>query len=63
MTATANKSGFFRNALRAIIEARQIQAERYVNGLLLSLDDETLKINGYSRAELSRRATSSRFWL
>ena len=45
-----------------MVEARQREAERYVNGVLLSLDDETLKSHGYSRAELPRRGTSNRFW-
>lgn len=60
---TARNNGFFRSALKAFVEARQIEADHYVNGVLLSLDDETLKSHGYSRAELSRRGTSSRFWL
>jgi hypothetical protein len=58
----AGKNGFFRSALDALVQARQREAERYVNGVLLSLDDETLKSHGYNRAELSRRATSNRFW-
>jgi hypothetical protein len=62
MTATTNKPGFVRSVLSALVEARQREAERYVNGVLLSLDDETLKSHGYSRAELSRRGTSNRFW-
>lgn len=62
MTATAKKTGFFRNALDAIIAARTMEAERYVNGVLLSLDDQTLQKHGYSRAELARRGTSDRFW-
>jgi hypothetical protein len=62
MTATTNKPGFFRSVLHALVEARQREAECYVNGVLLSLDDETLKSHGYSRAELSRRGTSDRFW-
>jgi hypothetical protein len=62
MTATTNKPGFVRSVLNALVEARQREAERYVNGVLLSLDDETLKSHGYSRAELSRRGTSNRFW-
>jgi hypothetical protein len=61
MSATANKPGFFRNAFRALVEARQREAERYVNGVLLSLDDETLAGHGYSRAELARRGYSTRF--
>lgn len=62
MTATANKRGFFRSALDAMVEARQAEAERYVHNVLLSLDDETLKSHGYSRAELAKRGTSNRFW-
>jgi len=62
MTASANQPGFFRSAFRAYVEARQIEAERYVNGVLLSMDDETLKSHGYSRAELAKRGTSNRFW-
>jgi hypothetical protein len=62
MTASTDKSGFFRTALKAFVEARQLEAERYVNGVLLSLDDETLKSHGYSRAELAKRGTSNRFW-
>ena len=38
---TASKNGFFRSALEALVQARQREAERYVNGVLLSLDDET----------------------
>ena len=53
-TVTASKNGFFRSALNAFVEARQREAERYVNGVLLSLDDETLKSHGYNRAELSQ---------
>jgi len=58
----AGKNGFFHSALEALVQARQREAERYVNGVLLSLDDETLKSHGYNRAELSKRATSNRFW-
>jgi hypothetical protein len=50
--------GFFRGAMDAIIEARSRQVNRYVNGALLMLDDETLKANGYSRAELRKNGTS-----
>jgi hypothetical protein len=63
VTSTARKNGFFRSVLSALVEARQLEADRYVNGVLLSLDDETLKSRGYSRAELSRRGASNRFWL
>lgn len=62
MTASANKPGFFRSALNAVIEGRQREAEHYVNSVLLTLDDETLKSYGYDRAELAKRGTSNRFW-
>jgi hypothetical protein len=62
MTASTSKPGFFRNVLNAFVEARQTEAQRYVNRVLLSLDDETLESHGYSRAELSKRGTSNRFW-
>lgn len=56
-TMTTSKN-FFRNALAAFISARERQADRYVNGALLMLDDETLKAHGYSRAELRKRPHS-----
>jgi hypothetical protein len=53
------KRGFFRNALDAMIAAREKQAQAYVNRALLGLDDKTLKTFGYDRAELARRAGPS----
>ena len=50
--------GFFRNAISNVIAARQRQAERYVTGALLRLDDKTLAEHGYSRAELSKRSSA-----
>lgn len=50
--------GFFRNAVDALVSARQRQVTRYVNGALLMLDDETLKAHGYTREELRRKGTS-----
>ncbi|MDQ2634220.1 MAG: hypothetical protein M3Y78_10845 [Pseudomonadota bacterium] len=61
MTSAAPKSGLFRSALDAFMEARQRQANRYVSGVLLSLDDETLHRHGYDRAELSKHAIRPRF--
>jgi hypothetical protein len=60
---TTSKSGFFRSVLDALIEARQREASRYVSGVLLALDYETLSAHGYSRAELSKRSNSARFYL
>ncbi|RWO09747.1 MAG: hypothetical protein EOS07_11915 [Mesorhizobium sp.] len=56
----------FRSALPLIalpgisprIEARQREASRYVSGVLLGFDDETLKANGYDREELKKAAGS-----
>jgi hypothetical protein len=46
--------GFFRGAMDALVAARMRQADRYVKGALLMLDDETLKAHGYTREELRR---------
>ena len=56
-----SKNGFFRSALDTFIAARQRQADGYVSNMLLSLDDETLKAHGYSRAELRKRPSPSYF--
>lgn len=58
MTSKTSR-GFFRSAFNAIVNARQVQAERYVAGVLLSLDDETLRAGGFDRAELRKRARTS----
>jgi hypothetical protein len=58
-TAMATKiKGFFAGAFDAMIAAREQQAQRYVNGALLMLDDATLKAHGYSRDELKKRASA-----
>ncbi|MFN4272749.1 MAG: hypothetical protein ACK4F5_08045 [Aliihoeflea sp.] len=51
--------GFFRSAMDAIVEARTRQADRYVNGALMMLDDETLRSNGYNPDEIRRRGGSA----
>lgn len=56
MASHSGNRGFFRNAVGALMAARQKQAARYVNSALLLLDDETLSAQGYDRAELKRRA-------
>ena len=53
------KRGFFRNAVDAMVAAREKQASRYVAGALLSLDDETLKLHGYSREDLRQRGVAT----
>ena len=49
------KHGIFRNAVAAVMAARERQAARYVASTLLMLDDETLRASGYNRADLERR--------
>ena len=58
MAHNSAKRGFFRNAVDALVAAREKQASRYVNGALLMLDDETLKANGYTRDEIQRRGAA-----
>ncbi|MCV3209044.1 hypothetical protein OHD62_24790 [Mesorhizobium sp. YC-39] len=58
MSTISARRGFFRNAMNALIEARQREANRYVSGVLLRLDDETLKAHGYDRKELEKTAGS-----
>lgn len=55
MTKTSTR-GFFRSALDSLIDARARQANQYVAGALLMLDDETLKAHGYSRDALKKNA-------
>ncbi|AQZ53339.1 hypothetical protein Mame_04039 [Martelella mediterranea DSM 17316] len=45
--------GFFRTAYKNLTEARQRQADRFVAGALLRLDDVSLNEIGKSRAELT----------
>lgn len=57
----ATKSrGFFADAFQAFVNSRERQADRHVSRALLMLDDETLKANGYSRPELTKRADAYR---
>ncbi|MFB9951811.1 hypothetical protein ACFFP0_23425 [Rhizobium puerariae] len=52
-------TSFFRTVLNRMVEARERQVARYVNGALLNLDDETLKGLGTSREELRRKGATS----
>ncbi|MDZ7823215.1 MAG: hypothetical protein U5K75_03665 [Ahrensia sp.] len=53
-----NRKGFFRSTVDAMVEARVRRANAYVNGALLMLDDETLRIHGYNRKDLEKRPTA-----
>lgn len=48
----------FRNTIERMIAAREKQAQRYVNGALLNLDDETLARAGVTRSDIQKRGAS-----
>lgn len=49
----ATRAGFNR-----MIEARERQARRYVNGVLLHMDDESLTKAGYRRETLEKQGST-----
>ncbi|MBD8876295.1 hypothetical protein [Roseibium polysiphoniae] len=53
-----SSDSFVRRAFGRMVEAREKQARRYVNGYLLSLDDATLAAHGFERSELEREGTA-----
>ncbi len=53
-TSTRTSGSFVRRAIGSMIQAREKQARRYVNGYLLTLDDATLAAHGYDREVLMR---------
>ncbi|GGF84585.1 MULTISPECIES: hypothetical protein [Rhizobiaceae] len=55
-------NSMFRNAMNRMAQAREKQVSRYVNGALMSLDDETLKNLGTSREELRRKGATPCFF-
>ncbi|MDJ0931166.1 hypothetical protein [Breoghania sp.] len=50
------RHGLFRRALDRMVNTRERQAHRYVNGYLLQLDDATLNAYGYDPASWSAKA-------
>ena len=48
----------FRSTFDRMIAARERQAQRYVNGALLAMDDETLRRAGYDRKTLQLKGNS-----
>lgn len=51
-------NSFLRNAMNRVVEARQRQVSRYVNGAMLGLDDATLNSLGTTREELQRQGAT-----
>lgn len=50
---------FFQNAFNRVVEARERQVSRYVQGALVNLDEQSLKALGTSRNEMRTKANSS----
>lgn len=56
----ATRPSALRRFFNAMIEARQRQAQRQVNGYLLEFDDATLESYGFKREELEKDAQTFR---
>ncbi|MBC7282938.1 hypothetical protein [Hoeflea sp.] len=52
----------FQTAFDRLVSARERQVRRYVNGALLSMDDDQLKALGRSREELQREGAQAYFF-
>jgi len=52
---------FFHNAYDRMVKARERQVRRYVNGALLQLDDDSLKMLGRTREEIGREGHQTYF--
>jgi hypothetical protein len=61
-TAPARTGGLFRRALTRMMTARELQARRYVNDYLLTLDDATLAAYGIDRKTISNGIIASYPW-
>ena len=48
-----------KNTFDRMIASRQKQAQRYVNGALLNLDDATLNRAGLNRADIVKQGASN----
>lgn len=55
--STKGKRGFIRKVVDAMIASRTRQAARYSSGILLRMDEESLRTLGHSKAELRKRSS------
>jgi uncharacterized protein YjiS (DUF1127 family) len=53
---------FLHTAYDRMVTARERQVRRYVNGALLQLDDDSLKILGRTREEINREGYQTYFF-
>jgi hypothetical protein len=58
--ARGDRKGVFARALDRLMEARMREAQRVVNGYLLTLDDQTLAELGHDRATLVKLGATAR---
>ena len=58
--ARTTRKGLFARALDRLLEARMREAQRVVNGYLLTLDDQSLAELGHDRASLRRAGAHAR---
>ncbi|MEM1378840.1 MAG: hypothetical protein AAGG69_15775 [Pseudomonadota bacterium] len=49
-----NRKNIFRSAFDAMADARAREVTKYVNGMLLMLDDDALRSRGLNRADLEK---------
>jgi hypothetical protein len=61
-SASARTGGLFRRALTRMMTARELQARRYANDYLLTLDDATLAAYGIDRRTISQGINASYPW-
>ncbi len=59
---TTMARNFLHTAYDRMVTARERQVRRYVNGALLQLDDESLKILGRTREEINREGYQTYFF-
>ena len=52
------KKNFFKRTVNRMIESRQRQVQKYVNGRLLMLSDQELSVRGLSREQLKQDGVS-----
>lgn len=59
-TTRTTRKGLFSRALDRLVDARMREAQRVVNGYLLTLDDQSLAELGHDRAALLRAGAHAR---
>jgi hypothetical protein len=50
---------FFRNAFNRVVEARERQVGRYIQGAMMNLDEQSLNSLGTSRQEMQAKASTN----